>query len=444
MMLALAALAAAGANAGAPPVPDDTRAARRTPVVEVFEASRDAVVNISCTEVVQVRDPFDRLFEGFFDAPLRPRTRQYRRTSIGSGFVLHADGYIVTNSHVVARATDTTVTFADGGEFPAQVVASDRERDVAVLKIDAPRPLPTLRLGRSADLMIGETVIAIGNPLGYQHTVTAGVVSAEGRDQEFGEDLVLRDLIQTDASINPGNSGGPLLNVLGELIGVNTAIRGDAQNIGFAIPADLLRELLPDLLDVERRYRISTGLTLGAGAGPAVAEVRPGSPADEAGIREGDVIRAVDRRPVSEAIDYHIALIGRRSGDRVALELERGGRRVETVLHLRDRPQPDAARLVAARLGLRLAELPRDLAAELRLPRGAGLAVVEVEGGSPAAEVGMRPRDVLVSLGRRHLASVEELGQLLEFVDRGDLVTLSFLRVSPPEIIRYRATLQAR
>ena len=152
------------------------------------------------------------------------------------------------------------MTFADGREFSAQVVASDREHDIAMLHVETNETLPTLRLGRSDDLMIGETVIAIGNPLGYQNTVTAGVVSAVGRDLEIARDIALRGLIQTDASINPGNSGGPLLNVLGELVGINTAIRGDAQNIGFAIPVDHLRAAMADLLDIERRYRIETGL----------------------------------------------------------------------------------------------------------------------------------------------------------------------------------------
>jgi serine protease Do len=203
----LAGLPAAGAEAQA-----SDRARRRSSVVEVFEAARDAVVNISSTEIVEVRHPFDQ----FFDRRRRSRPRQYKNTSVGSGFVIHAEGYIVTNAHVVARSTDRTVTFADGREFDAQVVASDREHDVAILKIDA-TGLKPLALGRSSDLMTGETVIAIGNPLGYEHTVTAGVVSAINRDLLFSKEHMLRGLIQTDASINPGNSGGPLLNVLGEL-----------------------------------------------------------------------------------------------------------------------------------------------------------------------------------------------------------------------------------
>ncbi|MHC4413929.1 MAG: trypsin-like peptidase domain-containing protein [Planctomycetota bacterium] len=430
-----------GAAAEEPP---QERALRRTPVVEVFENCRDAVVNISSTEVVQVRDPFDRLFEGFFERPFRTRPRQYKRTSIGSGFVIHPGGYIVTNAHVVARSTASTVTFADGREFETQVVASDRDHDVAVLKIESTEPLATLRFGRSADLMIGETVVAIGNPLGYQHTVTAGVVSAVKRDLEFSGELVLSGLIQTDASINPGNSGGPLLNVLGELIGVNTAIRGDAQNIGFAIPVDELRSLLPDLLDVERRYRIQSGMKLGNAATPRVESVQPGSPADAAGIRVGDVLSEVDGLPLRESVDFHIALIGRAPGDRLRLKLMRDARPVATSLELEARPRPDATNIARRRLGVELTSLPQDLARELRLPRGAGLAIVDVEPGSPADRIGMKRYDVLVGVGRYHPATLEELGPLLEFVRSGDQITVSYLRVKPPEIIRYRATLRAR
>ena len=303
------------------PGQSDELSLRRTPVVVVFEAARDAVVNISSTEVVEVRDRFDRLFDR-----RRPRPRRLERTSVGSGFVIHPEGYIVTNAHVVARSTGRRVTFADGREYDAIVIASDREYDVAILKIEPPQPLPTLAFGRSDDLMVGETVVAIGNPLGYQHTVTAGVVSAINRDLEFDRDLVMSGLIQTDASINPGNSGGPLLNVLGELIGVNTAIRGDAQNIGFAIPVDQLRRLLPELLDVERRYRIETGLHLVAAVEPRVDSVKSGSAAERAGINPGDVLRKVNGETVDEAVDFHIALIGRQPGDELRLELARGGR----------------------------------------------------------------------------------------------------------------------
>jgi serine protease Do len=362
---------------------------------------------------------------------------------VGSGFVIHADGYIVTNAHVVARSTDRTVTFADGREFDAQVVASDREHDVAILKIDAGNLQP-LTLGRSSDLMPGETVIAIGNPLGYAHTVTAGVVSAVNRDLVFSKEHVLRGLIQTDASINPGNSGGPLLNVLGELIGVNSAVRGDAQNIGFAIPVDQVRRLLPELLDVERRYRIRSGMKLSTKDNPRVIFIEPESPAQKAGIRVGDVLREIDGEPLNESVDFHIALIGRQPGDRLGLRLQRQDEIIRTSLELAGLSKPDAPGLIRQRLGLKVRPLPASLAKDLGLPGGGGFVVVEVEPESPTGRIGMRSHDVLVALGRYYPTTLEELGQLLEQFDSDDRVSVTYLRVKPPTIIRYEDVLAVR
>ena len=429
--LALGMLAAAAG-------PDEL-ARRRTPVVEVFESARDAVVNISSTRIVEVRDPFHRLFDF-----RRSRPRRLKRTSVGSGFVIHPDGYIVTNAHVVARSTDRTVIFANGREYDATVVASDREDDIAILKIDAPHALETLSFGRSSDLMVGETIIAIGNPLGYQHTVSAGVVSAVDRDLEFSNEIMMTGLIQTDASINPGNSGGPLLNVIGDLIGVTTAIRGDAQNIGFAIPVDRLRNLLPELLDVERRYRIDSGLRLSTVAQPRVASVEAGSPADRAGIRPGDILREIEGDDVEEVVDFHIALIGRRPGDRLNLALSRDGRIYRTSLRLQGRAQPDAARLIRHRLGVEVRPLPDQLAHNLGLPGGGGFVVVEVDPDSPARQVGIRARDVLLALGRYYPRTLQELGELVEYLDPNQEVSVTYLRVKPPTIFRYRDRLVVR
>ncbi len=428
-----------GAPAAVGGPPDDPRALRRTPVVEVFESARDAVVNISSTEVVEVRDPFDQLFQGYF----RSAPRTMKRTSIGSGFVLHPQGYIVTNAHVIARSTDRTVTFAGGREYDARVVAADREHDVAILKIEAGQPLKTLPFGRSDDLMVGETVVAIGNPLGYQHTVTAGVVSAVDRDLEAGGAVVMRGLIQTDASINPGNSGGPLLNVLGELVGINTAIIGDAQNIGFAIPVDQLRSLLPDLLDVERRYRVTSGLTFASGE-PKVASVQRGSPAERAGVAAGDVVRAVNGGPVSEAVDFWIALIGRSPGDVLRLELARGGRPIQAEFKLEGKPRPDAAALLQQRIGVVVKPLPGGLARELRLPRGHGFVVVELAPASPAQQVGIQQGDVLLALGRQYPTTMEELGDLADSLRSGQQLAMTWLRVMPPQIIRFQDVLAVR
>ncbi len=409
-------------------------ALRRTPIVEVFEHARDSVVNISSTEVVTVRHRggndwfFDELFEDPFDMPRSPRTREYRRTSIGSGFVLHEDGYIVTNAHVVARTMQRLVTFADGSEHEADLIAIDVERDLAILKINAQHSLNALPLGRSSDLMIGETAIAIGNPLGYQHSITSGVVSAVDRDLEFGPEKVFTGLVQTDASVNPGNSGGPLLNVLGELIGINTAVRTDAQNIGFAIPVDQLRQLLPELLDLERRYRIEIGMQIENLDAPRVAHVRSGSPADVAGIQSGDIITQIDDKPIAGSVDYNVSLIGRKPGSKIHLAFMRDEREFETTLTIGKRPAPSGMDLARRKLGMDLQPVPEQLAQRLLLKLDTGLVVVQLETGSPAYQIGVEPGDVLVSIGRHYIRSLEDVGTLLESVDLGDVVAFSIVR----------------
>lgn len=436
----------------AQPVSDDARRdARRTPVVAVFEQCRDAVVNIAATQFVERRGlgDFDRLFDEFFELPIGPR-RTVRQTSMGSGFVLHPSGYIVTNAHVVARTAERRVVFGDGTEHDAEIVALDTDHDLAILKITAPSPLKTLELGRSDDLMVGETVIAIGNPLGYQHTVTSGVVSALDRTIEINDRLRFAGLIQTDASINPGNSGGPLLNVLGELIGVNTAIRGDAQNIGFAIPVDQLKKRLPEMLSIERRYRVETGLELreepGEGGTRAVVveQVTPGSAASEAGIRPGDVIARVESTPAKGLVDFHIALLGHRPGDKVEMRLNRDGRALMTTIELRERPLPDGLALARARLGVRLEELSAEQLAAAGLRGSSALRVRLVEPGSPAAAIEMAPGDFLVAINGQFPASAGELGELLEGVSPGDPVSVSFVRLSNRGRTQWTTTVRAQ
>ncbi|HMB95919.1 MAG TPA: trypsin-like peptidase domain-containing protein, partial [Tepidisphaeraceae bacterium] len=226
---------------------DESINLRRTNTVDVVDKTKNAVVYISSTKIVQQRfspfgnDPFWQDFSQVRNVPVG---------SLGSGFIVHPDGYIVTNNHVIDRARQINVELVDGRKFDADLVSSDAEADLAILKIHADKPLQTLQLGDSSDLMIGEPVIAVGNPLGFSHSVSTGIVSAIHRDLKNSEGkTMLGDLIQTDAAINPGNSGGPLLNAYGQVIGINTAIRGDAQNIGFAIGVNRLRDLIPELMN---------------------------------------------------------------------------------------------------------------------------------------------------------------------------------------------------
>jgi len=217
---------------------DELNFNRQTPIVKVYKKTHKAVVNIAGERTVStsILPGFD--WPDMFDL-WGPRFQRQVKV-LGSGVVVHEDGYIITNAHVVKGAEKIMVLFSDGSEFPAEIKTSDENKDLAVLTIKTEDKLPFIHLGRSDDLMIGETVIAIGNPYGYSNTVTSGVISAVGRDIEVSEGFWLRGLIQTDAPINPGNSGGPLLNINGQLIGINTAIRAEAENIGFAIPVDTL------------------------------------------------------------------------------------------------------------------------------------------------------------------------------------------------------------
>ncbi|MHC4366031.1 MAG: S1C family serine protease, partial [Planctomycetota bacterium] len=239
----------------------DATSDRQTPVTRVYQDTHKAVVNIAGERLMAASRGPGYLWPEAFEL-WGPRF-QRQVAVLGSGMVVHEDGYVITNAHVIQGAEKIKVVFSDGREFSARIVSADESKDLAVMKISADEKLPFIRLGRSYDLMIGETVIAIGNPFGYSSTVTSGIVSAVGRDIQVSEGMWLRGLIQTDASINPGNSGGPLLNVNGDLIGVNTAIRAEAENIGFAIPVDTLADNLSQMLMPEKLRRVRLGLAVG-------------------------------------------------------------------------------------------------------------------------------------------------------------------------------------
>lgn len=419
------------------------RERRRTPVVDVFEKCRDAVVNIATTRVIRMRSlvpgsPLDEIFEF---GPLRAPDR--RVESVGSGVLVHASGYIVTNAHVISQASDVQVTFADKQTLSAEVIAVDPEHDLAVLKVTAPQPLPFLKIGRSDDVMIGESVIAIGNPLGLQHTVTAGIVSALDRELNFRSDVTYRGLIQTDAPINPGNSGGPLLNVNGELIGINTAIRGDAQNIGFAIPSDRLWELLPVLLDVERRKRVSFGLGV-SGTDARIASIRKGSPAAEADLAVGDRIVRFNGEPLQNGIDYYVHLLGQAPDTKVELQVERGQRVLKVTVPLVAIPLPDGAELARRLLGLELAEIPEELRRKYDLPPYARLLVEAVERGSPADRARIRARDLIIRLDRVPVRALTDVGLVLEKAQAGETIFVEGLRIDTDWPFLWSVMLEAR
>ncbi len=436
----LAAAAIAQPAPGGAVAETATRERRRTPVVEVFEQTRDAVVNIAATQVVEMDSRFGWL-EQFFNMPAPGRRPQrYERTNLGSGFILHPDGYIITNGHVAARAARLKIVFADGVEHEAEPVAIDETHDLAVLRVADLGNRPAIKLGRSDDLMIGESVIAIGNPLGYQHTVTAGIISATDRTIKLSEDVSYEGLIQTDTSINPGNSGGPLLNILGEVIGINTAIRGDAQNIGFAIPVDFLRKLLPEMLSIEHRKRLEIGLRLSWRGQPTIVEAS--GPAAAAGVEAGDLLLGLNGKPVVSDVDFYIRLQAIGGDDRLRLELERGGQRVTATIAPKSIPIPDGAELLRQKFGLTVRLLTQEQARQLDVD--GRLLITAVERGSPAARAGFAPGLIIFQIGKHFPTDLDDVGLLLEKVKRGDKVTFNVYEVQRMFIRALTGSLVAR
>jgi len=423
-----------------------------TPVTRVFQQASPAVVNISSTTIVTYRRTlgFGGGFDDIFDFPFDNSPRRYKTSSVGSGFVIHRDGYVVTNAHVVNRTVERKISFADGTELNAEIVALDAEHDLAVLKVASPKPLPFLHLGHSHDLMPGETVIAIGNPLGYKHTVTTGIISAIDRELRFDQHRSYKGLIQTDASINPGNSGGPLLNVLGDLIGINTAIRGDAQNIGFAIPVDRLHELLPNMLDIERLRRVSLGAKFGTTVengkfhGARIESVAAQSPADKAGLKVGDVVTGVGDSPTASFIDVFSALEATPTGKPVDLTIMRDGAKRQNVsVTLADVPLPDGGELLWKQFGIRARPLTANDLKNLGLRSAVALIVTDVRRNSQAQREGLEPGDLITKINGVPTGSLDQAGAILERVLPGRMVGLAVMRIGSDAMIQAELNLKA-
>ena len=426
LLIALLALPARAGARGAESDPE-----RRSLVVQAVEKASPAVVNVSTEQIVERRSspfpfPQDPFFEQFFRDFVDPRPQRFKTTSLGSGVVVAADGTIMTNVHVIERASRIHVTLVDQREFDATLVGADADADIAVLRVKAGTDLPHIPFGTSADVMIGETVIAIGNPFGLSHTVTTGVVSAVGRSLR-DEERTYVDFIQTDASINPGNSGGPLLNIKGDLIGINTAIYGKAQGIGFAIPVDRVQRVMKDIVSYGEVHHAWIGLVVqdltpelaqhfGVRRGVVVAEVEGKSPAGSAGITRGDAISKVDGREVASREEFEQRVEDHAEGDPITLTLRRDGRDEDVRLTTATFPAARADELAWQLLGVEATA------------NDGGLTIHRVRPGSPAAQIGVQKGDRLLGLGGAPLKSVAELRRKVIEVRSARSVLLSIGR----------------
>jgi serine protease Do len=394
---------------------------RRSPVVIAVEKASPAVVNIST--VVQERvSPFfpfgrDDFFKDFFPDFF---SREYSRSSLGSGVIINGKkGYIITNHHVVARASEVKVITAEQEEYQAKILGTDPRSDLAVLQVETSKKLPDIELGNSDDLMIGETVIAIGNPFGLSHTVTTGVISALERSVR-GEERVYRHFIQTDASINPGNSGGPLLNIDGELIGINTAIYQKAQGIGFAIPINKAKRIVDELIRAGEVRPLWLGLGIQELSpelrahfalpkdekGVLVSDVVAEGPAGKAGIKRGDIILTVEGNPVPSPEDYRNVLGDYTPGDRLRLDVFREGRMSAVDVEPSAFPLEMALELVDRRLGLSVGE--PDRRTRQRYGIEGGVMIKDVRKGSEAARIGLESGDLILKVQNATVANLDE------------------------------------
>jgi serine protease Do len=410
---------------------------RRTPAVDIFQRYKDAVVYLT-GPMLGPREP---AVDEFFAL-----ARKREVTSLGSGFIVHPSGYVLANAHAVERPFFHEVTLSDGRRLSAELLAVVREHDLALLKVEAGRPLTAVKLARDGDLLIGEPVIVIGNPQGLRLTCTTGVLSAVGRaTQPSGlPGITLYGVIQTDAAINPGSSGGPWFNALGEVIGVTASQKRDAENIAFGIPAATIRQTLPAMLDAEGGQGIMTGLQLQPNGQCTVTGVAADSPAAKAGIQPGDVLTKVDFRPLENRLDWCFSLLGRKPRESLKLDFSRDGAPMHTTLVLGERPKPDGAALLKTQYGLTAVPLDeaKANATSLRVRRGA--VITEVAKGPPwnydKLQSPPLPGDVLARINSIRPRDLDHVGLLLDRIPSKRRVVMVLLRKTGDTVTRVDLT----
>ena len=399
---------------------------------------------------------FDDFFGRFFDEmPQQRQQRQRREQSLGTGFIINADGYVITNNHVINDADEVMVKLADGRELKGEIKGKDEKLDLALVKVSDGKSLPYAELGDSDALEVGEWVMAIGNPFGLSHTVTAGIVSAKGRVIGSGP---YDDFIQTDASINPGNSGGPLFNSSGKVIGINTAIiAGGGGGIGFAIPVNMVKAVVAQLRDsgkVTRGYLgvrfqpltadLAKSFGLDSEKGALIANVEKDTPAEKAGLKAGDVILEYDGKPIGEGNDLPKLVAVTPIDKKVRMVVFRDGRKQEVYVVVGKLKDGDVAAAAgeagggeSEKIGLTVKELNKELAGRLGIKDGKGVVVTEVKPGSPAEEVGVVPGALVIEINGQRPDSVEKFSAIAAGLKKGDVVRLLLKR--PDGSIHYVA-----
>jgi len=417
---------------------------------KLVKKASPSVVNISTVKVIKNTgikpmpfkgqrpfspdDPFKDFFDRFFKDQI---PKQHRQKSLGSGFIIDKDGFILTNNHVVENTDEIMVKLTDEKEFPAKIVGRDPKTDLALIRIETDRPLKPLTLGNSDNLEVGDWVVAIGNPFGLGNTVTAGIVSAKYRHIGAGS---YDNFIQTDASINPGNSGGPLLNTSGEVIGINSAIfsrTGGSIGIGFAIPVNMARDLLPQLKKgkVIRGWlgvmiqkitpELKDKLKLKDERGALVADVTPGAPADKAGIKRGDVIVSFDGKVIKQMKDLPYIVASTPVNKTVLVVVIRKGQEKDFQIKLAELKDDKGSRETDQKkpyLGMTVEELTPQLARSLGISETSGLVVVQINNNTPAAEAGLKQGDVILEIDQVTVKNLDQFNKKIQDYEKGDAI----------------------
>ena len=419
---------------------------RENAVVRAVRKVSPAVVNINSEDNLQRKsytfpglgmDPFfDSFFKDFFDPEFE---RHGKRQNLGSGVIIDGKrGYILTNSHVIEKTGSIKVVLKDEREFEAQIVGADPDSDLAVLRISTKKDLPFIEMGNSDDLMIGETVIAIGNPFGFSNTVTTGVISALNRSIR-AEDTIYHDFIQIDASINPGNSGGPLLNISGELIGINTAIYAKAQGIGFAIPIKKARRIISDLIKYGEVIdpwiglfvqildaKLAHYLQVPQKKGVLIKEVEKNGPSDKAGIRSGDVLLSIGTKNISSTENYQAELRDFKIGDIIDISLWRNGKKLSFSVIASEFPVKLVKELTLKLLGIKVdnvSSFPNRFNHNASAKEGA--VITEINSGSYLAKIGAKQGDIIRQINEMPLKNVDDFDKaLVKYKEKNALVVL--------------------